>query len=68
MQRDVHAFEELYDVYHAMVFGIGVRLLGDGGSADDLVQNVFLKVWTNPGAFYGGSLVAWLGRVTRNAG
>jgi len=67
-QRDVHAFEELYDVYHAMVFSIGVRLLGDYGSADDLVQSVFLKVWTNPGAFYGGSLGAWLGRVTRNAG
>jgi len=57
--RDAEAFEALYEAYHRMVFGIGVRLLGDPASAEDLVQAVFLK---------GGSLVGWLGRVTRNAG
>jgi RNA polymerase sigma-70 factor (ECF subfamily) len=67
-KRDVEAFEALYEDYHRMVFGIGLRLLGDPASTEDLVQSVFLKVWTNPAAFKGGSLVAWLGRVTRNAG
>jgi RNA polymerase sigma-70 factor (ECF subfamily) len=65
---DTEAFEALYEAHHRMVFGIGLHLLGDHPSAEDLVQTVFLKVWTNPAAFRGGSFVAWLGRVTRNAG
>lgn len=66
--RDTEAFEALYEAHHRMVLGIGLRLLGDPASAEDLMQTVFLKVWANPAAFRGGSLAAWLGRVTRNAG
>lgn len=65
--RDVGAFEMLYDAHHQMVFGIGLRLVGEVGSAEDLTQDVFLKVWMNPAAFRGGSLVAWIARVARNA-
>jgi RNA polymerase sigma-70 factor (ECF subfamily) len=66
--RDAGAFETLYDAYHWMVFGIGFRLLGDPASAEDLVQVVFLKLWTKPAAFRSGSFVAWLVRVSHNAG
>ncbi|HEV2641597.1 MAG TPA: sigma-70 family RNA polymerase sigma factor [Candidatus Elarobacter sp.] len=66
--RDVEAFEVLYEAYHRLVFGIGLRLLGDDASAEDLTQGVFLKVWVNPAAFKGGSLVSWVTRVARNAG
>jgi RNA polymerase sigma-70 factor (ECF subfamily) len=65
--RDIGAFELLYDAYHRLVYGIGLRLLGDVASAEDLTQSVFLKVWMNPAAFKGGNLVAWMGRVARNA-
>ncbi|HTJ28589.1 MAG TPA: sigma-70 family RNA polymerase sigma factor [Candidatus Limnocylindria bacterium] len=64
--RDVDAFEQLYDGYHRLVFGIGLRMLRDPGMAEDLTQAVFLKVWTAPEAFRGGSFVAWLSRVARN--
>jgi len=64
--RDVGAFEALYDAYHRLVFGIGLRMLGDPGMAEDLTQTVFLKIWTAPEAFRGGSFVAWVSRVTRN--
>jgi RNA polymerase sigma-70 factor (ECF subfamily) len=64
--RDVAAFESLYDGYHRLVFGIGLRILGDPTMAEDLTQNVFLKVWTAPEAFRGGSFVAWVSRVARN--
>ena len=64
--RDVAAFESLYDGYHRLVFGIGLRILGDPTLAEDLTQNVFLKVWTAPDAFRGGSFVAWVSRVARN--
>ncbi len=67
-QRDAVAFESLYELFHRLVFGMGLRLLGDAASAEDLTQTVFLKVWTNPNAFKGGSLVAWISRVARNGG
>lgn len=67
-ERDTVAFESLYDSHHRLVFGIALRLLGDAPSAEDLTQAVFLKVWVNAASFKGGSLAAWIARVTRNAG
>lgn len=64
--RDVDAFEQLYDGYHRLVFGIGLRILGDATMAEDVTQAVFLKLWSAPEAFRGGSFVAWLSRVARN--
>jgi RNA polymerase sigma-70 factor (ECF subfamily) len=64
--RDDAAFEALYDAYHRLVFGIGLRMLGDPTMAEDVTQTVFLKVWSAPDAFRGGSFVAWISRVTRN--
>ncbi len=64
--RDVSAFESLYDAYHRLVFGIGLRMLGDPSMAEDLTQTVFMKIWTAPEAFRGGSFVAWVSRVARN--
>jgi RNA polymerase sigma-70 factor, ECF subfamily len=66
LARDVGAFESLYDGYHRLVFGIGLRMLGDPTLAEDLTQTVFLKIWTAPDAFRGGSFVAWVSRVARN--
>ena len=66
--RDVMAFETIYDAYHRIVFGIGLRLLGDAASAEDLTQCVFLKLWASPASFKGGSFDAWIARVARNAG
>lgn len=66
--RDIEAFEVLYDANYRMVFAIGVRLVGDVESAEDLTQVVFLKVWANPASFKGGSFGAWIARVARNAG
>jgi len=64
--RDDAAFEALYDAYHRLVFGIGLRMLGDPTMAEDVTQTVFLKIWSAPDAFRGGSFVAWVSRVTRN--
>jgi RNA polymerase sigma-70 factor (ECF subfamily) len=41
-------------------------MLGDGTSAEDIVQSVFLSVWMSPQAFRGGSFSAWLTCVTKN--
>jgi len=63
---DGTAFERLYDSYHRLVFGIALRMLGDATMAEDLTQNVFLKVWSSPDAFRDGNFGAWIARVARN--
>lgn len=64
--RDIAAFEQLYDGYHRLVFGISLRMLGEATMAEDLTQAVFLKLWSTPDAFREGNFGAWLSRVTRN--
>jgi len=65
-ERDVAAFEAVYDAYHRLVHGIALKMLEDTMAAEDLTQAVFLKVWTTPDTFREGNLGAWLARVTRN--
>jgi RNA polymerase sigma-70 factor (ECF subfamily) len=63
---DAGAFEALYDGYHRLVYGVALRVLSDPGSAEDVTQAVFLKLWSNPDAFQSGNFGAWLVRVARN--
>lgn len=64
--RDAVAFEQLYDGYHRLVFGIALRLLGDVAGAEDVTQSVFLKLWGQPDIFQSGNFGAWIARVSRN--
>ncbi len=64
--RDVAAFEAIYDAYHRLVHGIALKMLQDAMAAEDLTQAVFLKVWSQPAAFTAGNFGAWIARVTRN--
>jgi RNA polymerase sigma-70 factor (ECF subfamily) len=64
--RDADAFEQLYDGYHRLVFGIALRMTSDATMAEDVTQSVFLKLWSAPDTFRDGNFPAWLSRVTRN--
>jgi RNA polymerase sigma-70 factor (ECF subfamily) len=64
--RDVDAFEQLYDGYHRLVFGIALRMTNDATMAEDITQSVFLKLWSAPETFRDGNFSAWLSRVARN--
>jgi RNA polymerase sigma-70 factor (ECF subfamily) len=64
--RDVDAFEQLYDGYHRLVFGIALRIATDATIAEDVTQSIFLKLWSAPDAFREGNFAAWLSRVARN--
>jgi RNA polymerase sigma-70 factor, ECF subfamily len=65
---DQSAMAELYDRYSSVVYAIALRVLGDTGAAEDVLQEIFLQLWRNPGAFDGarGSLGAWLAVIARN--
>jgi RNA polymerase sigma-70 factor (ECF subfamily) len=62
------AISTLYDRYSRTVFGVGLKILGDRSSAEELVQDVFLKVWRSASTFdpSRGSFSTWLYRVTRS--
>ena len=61
------ALSKLYDRYSRTVFGVGLKILGDRSMAEELVQEVFLKVWRSSGTFDSsrGTFSTWLYRVTR---
>ena len=63
------ALSALYDRYSRTVFGVGVRILGDRSLAEEVVQEVFLKVWRSSRTFdpSRGRFSTWLFRVTRSA-
>lgn len=62
------ALSTLYDRYGRAVFGVGLKLLGDRSMAEELVQEVFFKVWRSLHTFdpSRGGFSTWLHRVTRN--
>jgi len=62
------ALSTLYDRYSRTVFGVGLKILSDRSSAEELVQEVFLKVWRSSATFdpSRGSFSTWLFRVTRS--
>src|SRR5207237_2395508 len=65
---DTNAMTLLYDRYSSIVYAVALRVLGDTGAAEDVLQEVFLHLWRNPGAFDSsrGNLGAWLAVITRN--
>jgi RNA polymerase sigma-70 factor (ECF subfamily) len=58
----------LYDRYSSIVYAVALRVLGDTGAAEDVLQEVFLQLWRNPGVFDSsrGNLGAWLAVIARN--
>ena len=65
---DTGALAELYDRHGALAYAVALRVLGDPGRAEDVVQEVFLKLWTSAASFdpARGSLRAWLLTSVRN--
>jgi len=65
---EVDALGELYDRYGSLAFAVALRVVGDAGRAEDVVQEAFLKVWRSVGTFDAqrGSLRGWLLACVRN--
>ncbi|MDE3187384.1 MAG: sigma-70 family RNA polymerase sigma factor [Acidobacteriota bacterium] len=66
--KDQQAMAQLFDRYAGMVYSVALRVLKDAGHAEDVMQEVFFRIWREPGAYAQGrgSLGAWLAVVTRN--
>jgi RNA polymerase sigma-70 factor (ECF subfamily) len=68
LQRDVSAFEELYDRHSRIVYALVLRILQQASTAEEVVQDIFLQLWRNAAQYDGsrGPFVPWLLTLARN--
>ena len=65
---DEQAMASLFDRYSKVVYSVALRVLRDPGSAEDVLQEIFMQIWRSPDGFIAtrGSLGGWLAVVSRN--
>jgi RNA polymerase sigma-70 factor (ECF subfamily) len=65
---DDHALAEIFDAFAPSVYAAARRILGSDGPAQDVVQDVFVRLWTHPEKYddRAGSLVTYLGLLARS--
>ena len=70
--QDAHSEETmraLYRTYGGELYGFALNRLGDRGLAEEVVQEIFTRVWQHADAFDAakGSVRTWLYGIARNA-
>jgi RNA polymerase sigma-70 factor (ECF subfamily) len=63
----VPSWEEVADRHGDFVYTVAYRLTGNHHDAQDLVQEVLLRVQRGLSTYRPGPMEAWLGRITTNA-
>jgi RNA polymerase sigma-70 factor, ECF subfamily len=68
LQRDVDAFEQLYDRHSRIVYTLVLRIVQQASTAEEVVQDVFLQLWRNAGQYdvRRGPFTPWLMTLARN--
>ena len=59
---ELDAVRQLYQRYGGLAYSLALRILGDPGRAEDVVQDAFLRIWRHAQSFDAGrgSLRTWL--------
>jgi RNA polymerase sigma-70 factor (ECF subfamily) len=67
--KDEKAFERLYELYSESIFGVINSVVHDEGAAEEILQDVFIKVWDNAESYSDkkGRFFTWLLNIARNA-
>ncbi len=67
-RRDPAALEAIYRLYSKACYNLALRILGNPAAAEDIVQDVFVRVMDRVSGFRGEApFGAWLKRTTTNA-
>lgn len=66
--RDPEALAALYDGYGQIVYSLFARITRDDAAAEDLVQELFMRVWNHAREFDStkGSVGVWILSIARN--
>lgn len=69
IERHEPALSQLYTLYGNRIYGLAYRILGDSHRAEEVTQDVFMRLWEQPGSWDPdkGVLIAWLLGITRYA-
>jgi RNA polymerase sigma factor (sigma-70 family) len=69
-EQDKPAFEYLYQHYSPALLGILMKSVANEDTANDLLQDVFVKIWKNIGSYQAekGRLYTWMLNIARNTG
>ncbi len=67
-QRDANAMAELYDKYGGLLYSVILRAVSNPATAEDLVQETFLRIWNRIHTFdiERGRLEGWIVTIARN--
>jgi RNA polymerase sigma-70 factor, ECF subfamily len=66
-KNDTSAFESLYRKYIGRIYALSFRMTGDSRIAEELSQEIFVRVWQKLGLFEGrSSFYTWLHRLAVN--
>jgi len=66
--RSAEAFDALVTAYRRRVFGVAFAVLGSRAAAEDVAQEVFVKLWKSLHHFDGRArLSTWIYAIARNA-
>lgn len=68
-KKDDKAFTLLYDMYSKNMYGVIFNIIKDKEESEDLLQEVFVKIWKNIDSYNEGKgrLFTWMIKITRNA-
>lgn len=68
-QKNVKAFETLYDMYHKSILGVINNIVRDKNIAEEVTQDVFIKAWNNASTYNSkkGRFFTWIINIARNA-
>lgn len=68
LRKDERGFTQLYDMYSKSLFSIITNLISDREEAEDVLQEVFVKIWKNIETYNQskGRLYTWMLNITRN--
>jgi RNA polymerase sigma-70 factor, ECF subfamily len=66
--QDPAALGELYDRHSRVIFGLVLRMLRNQDEAEEVLQEVFVQVWTRAATFHRalGTPVGWMVGIARN--
>ena len=61
-EGDEKSLMVIYDRYSSLAYGLAFQVLRDASAAEDIMQEVFLRLWRDPKTFDAnrGSLAAWI--------
>lgn len=66
-QGDMAAFEQLIEAHQTRVIGTVAKMLGDDSDAEDIAQQVFIRVWKSAARYQPtAKFTTWLFKITRN--